>query len=319
VLGAAAGLINVPLAATYQAALPADARGNGMAVRNFADFLAITAMSLVMYGLAKGQILLPDGQLWLVALLALAAAAVAWWILFKPPIELCVELLLVPFYRITAHGPGSLSIPQHGPLLIIANHTAWFDPLWLAKIAPRQVIPMMTSNFYDLPLLKPLMKLADVIRVQAAHFRREVPEIKQAVELLDRGGCIVMFPEGWMRRKEALPLRQFGRGITLILKERPQTPVVVCWIEGGWGSYCSYCNGPPTKNKRIDFRRRIDVAVEEARIIDPDLLADPRALRAHLRLACLEARRHLGLEPFKISDQQMEEKDDDDEKADEPS
>ena len=37
VLGTMWGLINVPLSATYQAALPADARGNGMAVRNFAD------------------------------------------------------------------------------------------------------------------------------------------------------------------------------------------------------------------------------------------------------------------------------------------
>jgi 1-acyl-sn-glycerol-3-phosphate acyltransferase len=304
VLGAAAGLINVPLAATYQAALPADARGNGMAVRNFADFAAITLMSVVMYGLAKGQVLSPDGQLWLVALLAIAAVVVAWWILFKPVIELGIELVLAVFYRIKAHGPGALTMPQRGPLLIIANHSAWFDPLWLAKIAPRQVIPMMTSNFYDLPLLKPLMKLADVIRVQAAHFRREVPEIKEAVEVLDRGGCVILFPEGWMRRKEQLPLRQFGRGITLILKERPQTPVVVCWIEGGWGSYCSYANGPPTKNKRMDFRRQIDIAVEEARIIDPALLADPRALRTHLRLVCLEARRYLGLEPYKLTEQQ---------------
>src|SRR5262249_13641007 len=62
ILGAMGGLVNVPLAATYQAALPADARGNGMAVRNFADYLLITVMLLLIFVLARLQILSGTGQ-----------------------------------------------------------------------------------------------------------------------------------------------------------------------------------------------------------------------------------------------------------------
>ena len=40
------GLVNVPLSATYQADVPADARGNAMAIRNFADYVLEYASSL---------------------------------------------------------------------------------------------------------------------------------------------------------------------------------------------------------------------------------------------------------------------------------
>ena len=82
-------------------------------------------------------------------------------------------------------------------------------------------------------------------------------------------------------------LRQFGQGVWHILKETPHTQVVVFWIEGGWGSYASYRNGPPMKNKRLDFRRRIDIAVEKAQEVPPEVLADHRTTRRYLMRACL--------------------------------
>src|SRR5262249_32931450 len=164
-----------------------------------------------------------------------------------------------------------------------------------------RITPMMTSLFYDLPGLRWLMRyVVQAIRVQHSRFRREAPELREAIAALDRGQCVVLFPEGAMRRSADKPLRQFGQGIWIILKERPQTPVVVCWIEGGWGSYWSYCNGPPTKNKRMDFWRRIEIAVGPAQLVDPALLEDQRAARAYLMAVCLETRRYLGLEEVAI-------------------
>ncbi|HEV3116535.1 MAG TPA: hypothetical protein VGY58_05750, partial [Gemmataceae bacterium] len=92
-------------------------------------------------------------------------------------------------------------------------------------------------------------------------------------------------------------LRQFGQGVWHILSKRPATPVVVCWIEGGWGSYFSYAGGPPTKNKRLDFWRHIKIAIQPPQVLEPDMLKDQRATRRYLMQVCLDARRHLGLEP----------------------
>jgi 1-acyl-sn-glycerol-3-phosphate acyltransferase len=296
-LGIMGGLVNVPLSATYQADVPADARGNAMAIRNFADYVLIALVSGTLAGLVHFEIVIVAGQFWLVAGLAAAATVVCWRTLFREFLELMIELGVRPLYRIRGHGPGLEQFPSEGPLLIVANHSAWLDPVWLAKVLPRRVIPMMTSVFYDLPVMRWLMvHVAHAIRVQASTFRREVPELKEAVAVLDRGECLMVFPEGAMRKHAGKVLRQFGQGVWHILHERPTTPVVACWIEGGWGSYFSYCNGPPTKNKRLDFGRHVDVAVSLPQVLPGDILDNQKATRAFLMKSCLEARRILGLE-----------------------
>jgi 1-acyl-sn-glycerol-3-phosphate acyltransferase len=109
---------------------------------------------------------------------------------------------------------------------------------------------------------------------------------------------VVIFPEGFLRRRQEVNLRQFGQGVWHILHARPQTPVVVCWIEGGWGSYMSYFNGPPLVNKRPDIWRRIDVAIGDPQLLGTGLLEDDRTTRSYLMGVCLQARRFLRLEPL---------------------
>ena len=296
VVGAMVGLANVPLAASYQGNLPADTCGNGMAVRQLFEYSTMTVLALTLTALVHFLGLPPLSQFWVVALLATWGAIMCWRLLFPEFLELGFEALMMPLYRIRVLGPGLEKIPRHGPLLVVANHSSWFDPMWLGKVMPRRVRPMMTSLFYDLPGLKWLMRNAvQAIRVQFSRYRREAPELKEAIGALDQGQCVIIFPEGSLRRDEARPLRQFGQGVWHILQERPQTPVIVCWIEGGWGSFCSYYNGPPTKNKRLDWLRRIEVVVGEPQVLAPEVLADQRATRAFLMQQCLNTRRNLGL------------------------
>lgn len=155
---------------------------------------------------------------------------------------------------------------------------------------------MMTSFFYDRPLIRwSMIHIVGAIRVPVSRFRREAPELDDAVAVLRKGGCVLIFPEAQLRRREDQPLRMFGQGVWRILQEVPQTPVLVCWIEGGWGSFTSYFNGPPMKGKRLDWRRRIDIAFETPHILDAAVLADQHATRQYLMRMCLECRRHLGL------------------------
>ncbi len=211
------------------------------------------------------------------------------------------ELVIDPFGRLSydcrAAGPGVKVVPKTGPCLVIANHAAWFDPLFIAEVVPREITPLMTSGFYDLPVLKTLMRrVFRVIRVAEQAARRDAPEIAEAVGALDRGQCVVIFPEGYLRRKEEVPLKRFGQGVWQILRARPNTPVIACWIEGSWGSYFSHHNGPPTRNKKRDFRRPIAVGMSPPIVVPAELLADHLATRVYLMNQVLAARGHLGLE-----------------------
>jgi 1-acyl-sn-glycerol-3-phosphate acyltransferase len=162
---------------------------------------------------------------------------------------------------------------------------------------PRKITPMMTSIYYDKPLVRWLMRwVVGAIRVQHSRFRRSAPELAEAGRVLRRGGCVLVFPEGMLRRREDRLMRMFGQGVWHILREAPQTSVLVCWIEGGWGSFTSYQGGPPFTNKRLDRGRPIDVVVAEPEVLPAEVLADQRVTRVYLMKACLECRRHLGLE-----------------------
>lgn len=301
--GIMAGLVNVPLAATYQAALPPDARGNGMAIRNMTDYLFTAATAVTLFVLARQGGSSATAQLWLLAGIAAGATFASWWIFCREVVEQLIEGLFAVMYRFRAAGPGLDQFPLRGPVLIVANHSGYGDPMWLAKVLPRTIIPMMTSIFFDHPLLRWCMVyLADAIRVEHSGFRREVPELQTAIGRLDQGQCLVIFPEGRLRRTEDQPLKLFGQGVWHILSQRPHTPVVVCWIEGGWGSFFSYFNGKPTKNKPFDIRHPISIAVGEPHVLGPEILADHRKTRQYLMKQCLAARQYLGLGPYQLKE-----------------
>jgi 1-acyl-sn-glycerol-3-phosphate acyltransferase len=293
VLGLTAGWVLVPLRTGYQCALPGEAQACGMAMLVSTAALLTLLVVLCLFPVAGASLLATQ-----VILITLAGigALLAWCLLLREFLEQLTEILLWPLYRIRAHGPGLHQFPLCGPVLVLANHAAYLDPFWLAKHVPRRVIPMMTSRFFDKPLIHWLMtRIVHAIRVQETAYRREAPELQEAIAALDRGECVFLFPEGGVRRKDEVLLRPFGQGVWRILEARPHTPVVVCWIEGNWGSFFSHAGGPPMRGKRLDWWRRIDVVFTEPHVLPPDLLADQRATRAHLWRACLDARRVLGL------------------------
>jgi 1-acyl-sn-glycerol-3-phosphate acyltransferase len=291
-LGLAAGWINVPLRSAYLAALSAGRRGAGTALMSTTNYCLVNGACLLVVAAGGSSGALP----WGLIVLAVLAAAWAWYTYLREALEQILEMLLWPIYRVKVHGPGFCEFPSHGPVLIVANHTAWFDPLWLAKVTPRQVTPMMTSAFYDLPILRFLMeRIVHAIRVPAGTFRREAPELQEGIAVLDGGGCLVIFPEGFLKRRPEHMLHFFAQGVWRILSQRPHTPVVACWIEGGWGSYTSYQGAPPMVGKPIDCWRRIDIGMSQPQILSSELLADHRATRMYLMQACLKARGYLGL------------------------
>jgi 1-acyl-sn-glycerol-3-phosphate acyltransferase len=263
---------------------------------------AISCMQIALNTVNDTAMHLPWVQTFNVVLLLITwtgLLVISWWRLFRFTFERFIEFFIRIGYRIRAEGPGVGDFPLNGPLLVIANHACWWDPLFLAGVVPRPITPMMTAGFYDLWFLRPIMKHAvGVIRVPESRARREAPEIGEAIAALDNAECVVLFPEGYLRRKEDVPLRRFARGVSEILRARPDTPVVCCWIEGAWGSWSSWHGGPPARGKRIDIRRRIRIGMRSPIKVPSEALKNHWQTRVFLMNAVNEARRTLGLDPL---------------------
>src|SRR4029078_8460872 len=76
----------------------------------------------------------------------------------RPLFEFFVEVPTRVMYRIRAKGLGIPAFPTRGPVMFLANHAAYLDPLFLAADIPRPLTPMMTSKFYDRWFIYPIVK-----------------------------------------------------------------------------------------------------------------------------------------------------------------
>ena len=260
----------------------------------------IAATTIAIFTLVYCAVDYPDlgtGGYGIAALVAAILLSIwGWAALHRAAVELLIEAIFTMAYAVREVGPVRNLTPSVGPVLLVANHACWFDPVFVSKALPRPATPMMTARFYSIWFLRPVLKhIFRVIVVPESPMRREAPELKLAIAALDRGECVLLFPEGYLRRKEEVPLRRFGQGVWQILKDRPDTPVVACWVEGGWGAWCSYFNGPPTKNKRMDFRRKIRIALSMPEVVPPAVLADHLSTRIHLMNRVRAMRVTLGL------------------------
>src|SRR5262249_24412056 len=104
------------------------------------------------------------------------------WFLFRELFEQAMEFFLWIFYPVRGYGAGLLACPTRCPVLVLPNHAAWLHPIWLAKVIPVQLRPMMISRFHDLPVIRFLMRrVFHAIRVPEVAFRREVPEVQDAI------------------------------------------------------------------------------------------------------------------------------------------
>ena len=151
------------------------------------------------------------------------------WLYRRPVGETLGEWLLRLMYRMRVVGPGVDQLPRTGPVLVIANHTAFLDPCWIMIPLPRDLTPIMYGDYFKKFGLHFYMKhIINAIPSGLGKVRREAPELAEAVHRLDCGEGILIFPEGWVRRKEEDTIRRFARGrggFSAIGRRRPWSHV----------------------------------------------------------------------------------------------
>jgi len=184
-------------------------------------------------------------------------------------------------YRLRVYHAGR--VPEHGGLVIIANHQSHFDPPAIAIALPtRHVVPIARQGLFKNRFLAWLLVRLNSISINekegdAVAMRRAIAELKS-------GRCVLIFPEG--ARTPDGTVREFKRGTWLLLS-RSKCPVVPAAIEGAFNAWPRQRSAPSLWGKRISIAFGEPIPFDELHALGADaaldrLASEVETLRADL-------------------------------------
>ena len=151
-----------------------------------------------------------------------------------------------PAYRYRAWGVRR--IPHVGPLLFVANHQSFFDPIAVGLgTHRRQCHAMARATLWDSKPLGWLISSLNAVPVRQGE--SDLAAMRQCVQVLQQGHALLIFPEG--ARTLSGRTEAFATGTMLLIK-RAKPTVVPVGIEGAYAVY-------PRRAKRPRLRGHIGV------------------------------------------------------------
>lgn len=145
---------------------------------------------------------------------------------------LLLQRILKPFFRAFFHlcacveRQGFENLPDP-PYILFSNHLSWFDPPLVVCFMPVSVHIMAMEGLFKCPPLGFLLGRVGAIPVSRRSLDRQA--IEEAIEAVEGGAALLIFPEGGIRRLEkGDPLRP---GLSLIA-QRTNVPLVPVGISG---------------------------------------------------------------------------------------
>jgi 1-acyl-sn-glycerol-3-phosphate acyltransferase len=166
------------------------------------------------------------------------------------------------------HVGGQAGIPKSGGILMVTNHQSFLDP-WLIGIAPwRQIHYMARDTLFKGGFLQYAAETCNAFPVKRG--QADLGAIRMAVERLDKGYIVNVFPEG--TRSEDGTIGPAAPGVSLILSRCKTSvwllPVI---IDGAHEAWPRHAKLPRPHAIRIQYGRAIPPA--EYKPLSPEDLA----------------------------------------------
>jgi 1-acyl-sn-glycerol-3-phosphate acyltransferase len=141
-----------------------------------------------------------------------------------------VRGLLAAIFRVRHYG----TLPERGPLLVVANHQGWADGFLLAASFPLGADVRLLGDREGTGKVwwwrAVLRSVGIVIPIERASATADRAAIATTLAALARGAIVVVFAEGRVSRVES-SLGPFARGIGY-LALRSGAPILPVWLSG---------------------------------------------------------------------------------------
>jgi 1-acyl-sn-glycerol-3-phosphate acyltransferase len=143
------------------------------------------------------------------------------------PIAVAIMRLL---FRL--EGRGLHHVPSQGPTLLVANHSSVLDPPLIGGMTPRPVTFMAKAELFRIPLFGRFIR-----GLNAYPVRREGGDpaaLRLALRILEKGGTLLVFPEGTRGVEGTLRPGKPGAGMLAAMSGAPVVPVYVRGSGQAW-------------------------------------------------------------------------------------
>lgn len=135
-------------------------------------------------------------------------------------------------YCTAMHGLVNLNeapLPEHGPAILVANHTSNVDNLVLQAGCRRVLGFMVAREFYDMPVVGLFCRILRCIPVRRDG--RDLSATREALRALADGRVLPIFPEGRITPESGRSIGP-GKPGAAFLALRARVPVIPAYIRG---------------------------------------------------------------------------------------
>lgn len=153
------------------------------------------------------------------------------------PLYLLVRGVLVPSFRLLLRlqGIGGEDMPRSGPLLLASNHRSFLDPFVIGALMRRPIYYVAKRELFGRRWQAWLLRSLGAFPIDRGASDEEA--MATAKEILLRGDCVLIFPEGTRVRPGPLGVPRRGVGRLALETGAPVMPVAVFGTERvrrGW-------------------------------------------------------------------------------------
>lgn len=153
------------------------------------------------------------------------------------PTYLIVRGILQPFFHVyfRMRRLGREHIPRSGAVIFAANHRSFLDPFVIGTLTRRPVYYVAKKELFANPVAGWLLSRLGAFPIDRGAGDHEAMET--ARRILERGDCVVIFPEGTRTRPGPLGPPRRGVGRLALQTGAPVVPVAVLGTEAvrrGW-------------------------------------------------------------------------------------
>lgn len=117
---------------------------------------------------------------------------------------------MISLFTMKVSVEGAENMPPNEPLVVTANHFSWFDAPLITMYLPVRPVFMIATESQRFFFVRWFMKTFDGVPIWRGRVDRRA--LNRALNVLDSGKCIAIFPEGGINPKYA-ETRDEGRPI----------------------------------------------------------------------------------------------------------